>query len=52
MMKPKDTPTEMIEGVEAWERFREAAKKMVSAPKSAAPNPFNKMKRKRRRKAR
>jgi hypothetical protein len=37
---------DMIEGTEAWERFCEAAKKMLSVPKSAIPNPFSKPKRK------
>ncbi len=36
----------MHEGPEAFERFREAAKKLVSTPKDSAPNPFGKGKKK------
>jgi hypothetical protein len=44
-MKPQ---AEMIEGPEAFTRFREAAKKLLSTPKHAAPNPFGKRKNKTR----
>jgi len=43
-MKPQ--APEMVEGTEAFERFREAAKKLLSTPKSAVPSPFGKRKKK------
>lgn len=47
-MKPQTHTADMIEGPEAFERFREAAKKMLSVPKDVIPNPFNKAKRKKK----
>jgi hypothetical protein len=44
----KTGSAEMVEGPEAFERFREAAKKLLSAPKSVAPNPFGKGRRKKK----
>jgi hypothetical protein len=43
-MKP--ATRDMIEGTDAWTQFMNAAKKLVSTPKSAVPNPFSKPKKK------
>jgi hypothetical protein len=45
----KTGTADMIEGQEAFDRFRDAAKKMLSVSKSAIPNPFKKAKTKKRR---
>ena len=47
-MAEKPSHAEMHEGPEAWERFRNAAKKMLSVPKSEIPNPFGKKKRRKK----
>ena len=39
-MKP--ATREMIEGPEAFERFRDAVKKILTVPKGAIQNPFGK----------
>jgi hypothetical protein len=42
----KTKPAEMIEGRDAFDRFKKAAKVVLSVPKSAVPEPFGKPQRK------
>jgi hypothetical protein len=51
MMKAMKPHAEMIEGPEAFTRFRNAVKKVLTVPKSAMPpSPFGKSGKKRKRK--
>jgi hypothetical protein len=48
MVDMKPARREMIEGPEAFARFRDAVKNVLTAPMSAVPNPFGKRKPQRR----
>jgi hypothetical protein len=51
--KPKTVPAEMNEGPQAFEAFRNAARRILSLPKSALPpDPFKKPKRQKRKASR